>query len=150
MNGEWLTRNFRREEFLCRHCGKEGVEIELVEALQKLRDQAGVPIVVTSGYRCPKHPIELAKRKPGYHALGLAADVTAPALAVDPVEAVVELYRLASELDLFSGFGIDLQRRFIHLDLRETPRRWAYLFGRPIPWNGDLDQIRKTGGVTAV
>jgi zinc D-Ala-D-Ala carboxypeptidase len=36
--------------------------------LQKLRETYGSPMKVTSGYRCPQHPIEAKKARPGAHA----------------------------------------------------------------------------------
>jgi hypothetical protein len=33
------------------------------------------PMKVTSGYRCPQHPIEAKKARPGAHASGQAVDI---------------------------------------------------------------------------
>jgi zinc D-Ala-D-Ala carboxypeptidase len=38
-------------------------------ALNAVRMEYGKPMVVTSGYRCPNHPIEAKKSKPGEHTL---------------------------------------------------------------------------------
>ena len=66
--------NFTEAEFRCRHCGQQQMQPEFMEKLQALRHQYGRPLRVTSGYRCPDHPIEKAKAHPGMHATGLAAD----------------------------------------------------------------------------
>jgi len=54
-----LTRNFSRSEFACPCCGRADVDMRLVEALQELRDLAGVPVRVNSGFRCAKHNREV-------------------------------------------------------------------------------------------
>lgn len=46
-----------------------------MEALQQVRQQFGKPMIVTSGYRAPAHPVEAAKPRPGEHTLGRAVDV---------------------------------------------------------------------------
>jgi len=67
--------NFSREEFCCRHTGKEAMEEKMVFVLQLMRDQLGFPFIISSGYRDPSHPIEAAKDEPGEHSLGVAVDV---------------------------------------------------------------------------
>ena len=74
MNWE-LYKNFKPEEFACQHCGKEGIKEELLNRLQALRTFLNFSFVVSSGYRCPEHPIEAKKSKPGTHSTGLAVDI---------------------------------------------------------------------------
>ncbi len=113
--------SFKSAEFRCRHCGKEEMQPEFMEKLQALRHQYGKPLRVTSGYRCPDHPIEKAKVHPGMHATGLAAD-----LGVQDGDAV-DLLRLALGLG-FTGIGVQQKGagRFLHLDLRSEPTIWSY------------------------
>ena len=117
--------NFKRTEFECSHCGAEGVQEKLIEKLQALRLEYGKPMRITSGYRCPQHPIEARKSTPGAHALGLAADV-----AVEGAEAYF-LLGLAFKHG-FNGIGVQQKGagRFIHLDVRQGelpgPVVWSY------------------------
>ena len=71
-----LFANFTEEEMACRHCGEFGVTAGLMEALQDLRNLTG-PLVVSSGYRCKDHPVEIVKKAPGTgsHCRGLAVDI---------------------------------------------------------------------------
>ena len=92
--------------------------------LQELRDAYGNPLIITSGFRDPKHPIEEAKSRPGVHTRGLAVDI-----ACDGQEAY-KLIRLAINLG-FKGIGIKQKGsgRFIHLDTYEEdprPNIWSY------------------------
>jgi zinc D-Ala-D-Ala carboxypeptidase len=48
---------------------------EFMAKLQQLRTVYNAPMKVTSGYRCPQHPIEAKKASPGAHASGQAADI---------------------------------------------------------------------------
>jgi hypothetical protein len=67
--------NFSAQEFNCSHCGQNEMKPEFMAKLQKLRETYGSPMKVTSGYRCPQHPIEAKKASPGAHASGLACDI---------------------------------------------------------------------------
>lgn len=119
-----LYPNFEPEEFACSHCGKVSMQPEFLEKLQMLRVAYARPMRVTSGYRCPDHPIEKAKPTPGAHASGCAADV-----AVQGVQAH-ELLRLALHFG-FTGVGVQQRggSRFIHLDTLtggNRPAVWSY------------------------
>lgn len=117
--------NFKAAEFKCSHCGADGIKEAVVAKLQAMRTEYGKPMRITSGYRCPKHPIEAKKSSPGAHALGIAADV-----GVEGAEAHAIL-----ALGFKHGFtGIGVQQkgtgRFIHLDIRNGelpgPTVWSY------------------------
>ena len=118
-----LYPNFKASEMACKHTGQHGVRPELMRLLQTMRHEFGRPIVITSGYRHPSHPIEARKNEPGAHAAGLAADIA----CTDP-RTVHELVRLAMKHGA-TGIGISQragQPRFVHVDL--VPRRavWSY------------------------
>ena len=74
---------FRKEEFLCR-CGKcempaevEANIVALVEnVLDPAREKFGKPIIVNSGYRCPKHNAAVGGVANSQHLRGEAADIT--------------------------------------------------------------------------
>jgi len=92
--------------------------------LQTLRSVYGKPMRVTSGYRCPEHPIEAKKSKPGAHASGCAVDI-----GVDGADAH-QLLKLALAAG-FTGVGVQQKGtgRFIHLDTLDSPLRptvWSY------------------------
>jgi uncharacterized protein YcbK (DUF882 family) len=119
-----LYPNFEPDEFACSHCGKVNMQPEFLEKLQMLRDAYARPMPITSGYRCPNHPIEAAKATPGAHASGCATDV---GVHGGPAH---ELLRLAFHFG-FTGIGVQQRgdRRFIHLDTLTGPNRpavWSY------------------------
>ena len=116
--------NFRESEFVCRHCGQVEMDPDFMHRLQGLRNRFNKPMTITSGYRCPEHPIEAAKASPGAHTTGKAADV-----AVQGAEAH-RLLAISLELN-FTGIGVQQkgEKRFLHLDtLNEgaRPTVWSY------------------------
>jgi len=117
-------KNFDRYEFRCK-CGCETNEIqdETIDLAQKIRDEVGFAMSITSGYRCEKHPLERAKIRPGTHAKGLAFDVNC-----DGAKA-----RLITEALLKSragGVGVNQKDdgRFVHgdVDQERIERFWTY------------------------
>jgi len=119
--------NFTLKEFACKcGCDSDGSEMQdsILQAVQDFRTALGFPFPITSGYRCPQHPIEAAKSAPGPHSTGKAADV-----GVQGADA----HRILSiALDMnFKGIGVQQKgdKRFLHLDdLTEgaRPTVWSY------------------------
>lgn len=115
--------NFSKSEFDCQHTAKNEMKPAFMDRLQALRYEYGRPIVITSGYRAPDHPIEAAKAKPGAHASGRACDI-----AVGPGQDVHDLVRLAMRFG-FTGIGISQRSgrpRFVHLDTLVRVAIWSY------------------------
>ena len=119
--GRWP--NFSAAEFRCQHTGADGMDATFMDRLQALRADFGKPMVISSGYRDPSHPIEAAKPQPGAHASGRACDVRVE--GGEALELVALAYRHG-----FTGIGVQQKGggRFIHLDdLPHAPNR-------PRPW----------------
>lgn len=114
-------KNFKREEFTCKHTGLDGMQKEFLDKLQHLRSEWGKPIYISSGYRHETHPLEVKKSVAGWHSKGLACDI-----AISGGEAL-KLVVMAVAYG-FNGVGIQQKGgvRFIHLDLREAPALWSY------------------------
>jgi uncharacterized protein YcbK (DUF882 family) len=100
------------------------MEPDFMHRLQILRDRFKKPMTITSGYRCPQHPIEATKSAPGPHSTGMAADI-----GVQGADA----HRILSiALDMnFKGIGVQQKgdKRFLHLDdLTDgaRPTIWSY------------------------
>ena len=120
----WLEYpNFTEAEFRCRHTGKVAMVPEFMARLQRLRKAYGSPMVITSGYRAPEHPIEARKASPGEHSSGRAADIE-----IRGPEAI-RLIALA-HLNGFTRIGVQQkgEGRFIHLGDSPNfpPGIWSY------------------------
>ena len=104
-----LSPNFSREEFACKHCGVCAINILTVDALQKLRYKLGVPLYVTSGYRCWTHNKASGGAEHSRHPLGWAVDVTSR--HIDPAT----IGKAAKELGLFTEIRVYPDDNFVHL-----------------------------------
>lgn len=111
--------NFSQAEFRCKETGEIGMQAEFMERLQKLRFDYNRPMVVTSGYRSPRHSIEAKKAVPGTHAQGIAVDIAASGRDAH------DLVFLAIK----NGFnGIGVAKTFIHLDMRPYDKRTIWIY----------------------
>ncbi|HEY0089662.1 MAG TPA: D-Ala-D-Ala carboxypeptidase family metallohydrolase [Candidatus Lokiarchaeia archaeon] len=110
----YLTTNFNSKEFACKcGCGKDNINIALVNRLQVLRDIINEPITITSGCRCVKHNNSIPGSAPNSnHLLGIATDFTCESIE-----------KLAKLLENWSGgFHYYFKRKFIHIDIAHRSR----------------------------
>ena len=118
---------FTDDELKCQHCGSEGIDGYFMAKIDNLREELGFAFPVTSGYRCPEHPIEARKKAPGAHTTGKAIDI-----GVSGNEAYILIE--AAIRDNFTGIGINQKGdgRFIHLDIiphsSSSPRPWIWSY----------------------
>jgi hypothetical protein len=101
---------FTKAEFDCSHTGKNGMRVEFMDALYRLRVGYDKPMKITSGFRDITHPVEARKtHSNGEHTKGMCADV-----ACVTSSDRYELVRLAYE---FGFTRIGIAKNFIHLGL---------------------------------
>jgi uncharacterized protein YcbK (DUF882 family) len=113
----WLTRDFTCREFMCHCCGACRMQAQFMYALQTLRDLAGEPIHVISGYRCRRHNINIGGAEFSYHMKGMAADI------IIAKHSISETVSLAHKVDAFKHGGIGQYRSWVHVDIGPA-RRW--------------------------
>ncbi len=106
----WADSHFKQTEFACKHCGKVKVSSVLITKLEALRAELGnIPIVITSGYRCPIHNKVIGGVKNSQHTRGTAADIKVNHYT--PAE-VAHFARMV-------GFGyVKVYKSWVHLDIR--------------------------------
>jgi uncharacterized protein YcbK (DUF882 family) len=116
-----LSKNFSRKEFECKcGCGEAFVDINLIQALQFVRDQYGKGIKITSGYRCAKHNAAEGGKPDSAHLTGKAVDISA-----NNSRDRYTLIRLLT--NKFSRIGI--AKTFIHVDVDDTkPQNVCWLY----------------------
>jgi uncharacterized protein YcbK (DUF882 family) len=112
-------KNFKPEEFMCScGCGGNKMESEFLEKLDAAREIAGIPFVISSGYRCPKHNKEVGSTATN-HPLGVASDIrcTDGASRFKIIAALIQ-----------AGFTrIGVAKTFIHCDTNTLPSSiWFY------------------------
>ena len=114
---------FSPDELACSHCNGKGFIKSALDSFNSIREECGFPFIVTSAYRCPEHPIEKAKLKPGAHSRGTALDVK-----YKNDEQLITILRSALNHGV-ERIGINEQQRFIHLDfdvVNQSPAYWQY------------------------
>jgi len=121
-----LSLNFRLREFASR-CGADTVTVDsdLVDVLQRMRDELGVPITINSGFRTPAHnasPRRVQGSPTSQHLTGKAADIVAAGVST------TDLCRAAERALAAQGIPGNITRyhtrqNFVHIDVRATRTR---------------------------
>jgi hypothetical protein len=104
-------------------CDKRSAKQMLLNMLQKVRDDYGLPMIVTSGGRCPLHKNEKHRSTPADHQKCLGVDIRITGLSMG-----VKLAALAGKYG-FNAIAINLELRFIHLGYRPENKKittWEY------------------------
>lgn len=121
-----LTKNFRSEEFSSKD-GKDFPEDVLINikvlahSLQIIRDELGVPITITSGYRSEEHNRKIKGAVNSQHVKGTAADFKAQGLEPRFVFEVVD--KLICQKKIPQG-GLKAYSSWVHYDIRGVKARW--------------------------
>jgi len=125
-----FSENFLSTEFACQcsypSCIEQIFDHTLVVYLQLIRYKLGIPVKITSGYRCAAHQEDLRKSNPdatkqrSQHELGKAADISCRG------PHLFELYETAKFIFSTIGDGRHVGR-YVHVDLRrDKVRHWEY------------------------
>jgi zinc D-Ala-D-Ala carboxypeptidase len=70
------STHFSSAELSCRDgCGLNNVKLELLAKLEQARVILGIPLIIDSGSRCPKHELEVSGKSNGEHTTGEAVDI---------------------------------------------------------------------------
>jgi len=104
-------------------CDKRSTKQMLLNMLQKVRDDYGLPMIVTSGGRCPLHKNEKHRSAPADHQKCLGVDIRITGLIM-----AMKLVAIASKYG-FNAFGINLKAGFLHIGYRPEQNKisvWTY------------------------
>jgi uncharacterized protein YcbK (DUF882 family) len=116
-----MTRNFKKHELSCPCCGECNMDDILLTRLQAFRDILGIPLTLTSAFRCESHNQSVGGGAKSQHLHGTAVDIR-----INDKDASVrhKMIQLAYAL----GFtGIGLGKNHFHLDTRSgTGKSWSY------------------------
>ena len=121
----WDNVNFFTEaELQCRcGCNRAPMDNLFLMTLDEIRRDFKKPMKISSGYRCPDHPIEARKKQPGSHSTGQAADIACAGADA------LEILRLAVAHKIITGVGVSQKtswpHRFIHLDTVKKTENFA-------------------------
>ncbi len=116
-----ISKNFRLSEF---RPGRHSYDLirlspELVEALEDIRERAGRPVTVTSGYRPPAYNAEVGGVPNSAHINGTAADIYVDGLSTDQLHTICD-----QVIGHRGGVGYYPRQGFVHVDVRGKHARW--------------------------
>lgn len=104
-----LSKNFSISEFACKDGSRDiTVDCDLVQLLQKMRDQIGKSIAITSGYRTAAYNKKCGGISTSNHLTGKAADIKIAGMT--PLQVA-----LAADKIGFKGIGV--YQTFTHVDV---------------------------------
>lgn len=111
-----LAPGFKVKEFASKDgCDQVLVHPLLVTGLVALREWAGAPVRINSGYRSTWHNSQIGGAEKSRHLLGMAADVKVVGKTPD------EVAQWAERME-FGGVG--WYKSFTHIDVSDYGRRW--------------------------
>lgn len=119
-----MPKYFTMQQFKCKcGCQQNDISPVLVYRLDTARSTAGIPFIITSGYRCRKHNKNVGGVIDSQHCNGNAVDIV--------WKDYHSLYLIINALLLagFNRIGINYQKKFIHCDVSETKTHniiWKY------------------------
>lgn len=115
------SKYFSDEELTCHCCGKypaNGMDPNLLNVIDSIRESVGGPVSISCAYRCPTHNAEVGGVENSQHVQGCAADVIVPdGMTVD------SLATLAEQVGA-QGIGKYYNDGFVHVDTRGYAARW--------------------------
>ncbi len=122
---KYLTPNFRVREFRSKDGANEiKIDMELVRKLQVIRDWAGAPINIESGYRTQAHNAAVGGATGSKHLEGMAADIVCSS------KSPLEIARKAESLGMWGikcdACDDDDHTHYTHIDTREEGDKWYY------------------------
>ena len=120
------TLNFKHKELTCKcGCGREIEDEVFMYNLQRLREMLGVPMVLSSAYRCPEYNDKVSNTGFGGPHTIAAVDVLVYG------EHAHRLLWMAMACG-FTGIGISQKgpwaARFIHIDRLREGRPWVWTY----------------------
>ena len=107
---------FKAHEFECPCCNQLILDVSLVYILNVIRQFTGGPVIVTSGYRCPKHNKAIGGTEQSYHLYGQAADIYPLSMTIEEFWEKIKLMSHFNSSEY--GFIYYPDRKIVHGDCR--------------------------------
>lgn len=121
-----LSPSFRVREFACND-GSDTIKIDekLVEYLQRIRNWAGAPLIISSGYRTPAYNEKIGGSSSSYHTKGQAADIYVKGRK----KSIYEIAKYAEAIGI-KGIERNEDGNYVHVDTRTKKYFWYREYGR--------------------
>ena len=143
-----LTAHFSTDEFTCGcGCRTNNIRRDLVEKLEKVYNYfehtaSGVNcIIITSGYRCPRHSVAVGGMSDDAHTRGIAADFYV--MKTDGTKYPALEVAAVCEYVGFTGIGV-IDNTAVHADIRTTTNyKNGHWFGNEMTGNDNIETWRE-------
>lgn len=123
------SKHFKWSELQCPCCGIHNIQPEAIRKLELLRVAMGVPLVINSAARCPKHNREVGGGENSQHLSieetkendgreSTAFDISLRGGKIDKAELIDKAIAAG-----FEGMGVNYNT-FVHVDNRGRYARW--------------------------
>jgi uncharacterized protein YcbK (DUF882 family) len=117
-----LSAHFSKHEFRCSCCGRVEVSPRLIEVLEGIHTWAGIPMTITSGFRCPAHNAAVGGKPNSAHLRGEAADFF--------VSGSQDRFKFLEAAFMGEALRIGIGPDFIHIDVAvDLPMEVCWLYG---------------------
>jgi uncharacterized protein YcbK (DUF882 family) len=118
-----LSEHFSTDEFRCRcGCGQVVVSPALIEVLEDIREFSGIPMTITSGFRCPEHNAAVGGAPSSAHLSGEAADFF--------VSGNLDRFKFLEAAFLYGAMRVGVGSDFLHIDVKQAaPQQVCWLYG---------------------
>jgi peptidoglycan hydrolase-like protein with peptidoglycan-binding domain len=100
------------------------IDEELVQKLQQVRDKLGVPLKITSGYRCLAHNQKVGGTTGSKHVYGLAADWRTKDRSINPVALGIIAAQYIDTVGIYWYGSGSKATAFVHTDTRNGRVTW--------------------------
>lgn len=120
-----ISKDFNRKEFACPCCGKDNIDMRLVETVQAIRDAVGAPVIVNSGVRCAKHNKAVGGAPNSSHLSGYAADIYVRGWSNAKLGALIKQLHVAGKLPhlKYSYLIKGKTNTAVHVDVDQSKKR---------------------------
>lgn len=124
-----MTKHFKESEFKCK-CGCNTIihpPAKLLNVLESIREFYKEPVIITSGYRCPKHNANIGGALKSRHTFGDAVDIRVKNVPTKILHNhVMKCYYEDEELGVaFKENKNNKYQGFVHIDTWKK-RTWKY------------------------
>jgi len=118
-----ISAHFSLDEFRCKcGCNQVIVHPDLIEVLENVREFSGVPIQITSGFRCPDHNAAVGGTPDSAHLTGEAADFF--------VSGNKDRFKFLEAFFIYGGLRVGVGKDFLHMDVsHDLPAEVCWLYG---------------------
>jgi len=115
-----ICEGLSNKEFRCKcnnhYCKCTMIHPDFIEAYEKFRAYVGMPLEITSGFRCPERNSLVGGKPLSYHQAGMAIDIIAKNL-INKYRSNIQVEKIALQCG-FKFVKYYIEKGIFHMDVR--------------------------------